>query len=178
MTAFESWSLHELDHLGDSISGLLDGELGADQANAAQIHLVSCPPCAAEMLAVSQARTWVRALPPVDAPFGFYERLPASWPSSALEARPSPFGSRPSSPVFRGQPTGIERASLRRRAGLVAAGAAAAAAAAVFGVNTPRDSPASPPVARPTAAQVVTVSAGGDVLSRLTPTGVPVSFRR
>jgi len=60
----------------------------------------------------------------------------------------------------------------------VAAGAAAAAAAAVFGVNTPRDSPASPPVARPTAAQVVTVSAGGDVLSRLTPTGVPVSFRR
>ncbi|HJV08320.1 MAG TPA: zf-HC2 domain-containing protein, partial [Acidimicrobiales bacterium] len=62
-------------HLGDALSALLDGELPVAQADQAHAHLAQCPVCAHELAAVTQARSWVRALPPVDPPFGFYERM-------------------------------------------------------------------------------------------------------
>jgi putative zinc finger protein len=62
-------------HLGDLLSALLDSELAPWQAEAARAHLASCPVCAAELDAVGTARSWVRELPPVDPPFGLYERL-------------------------------------------------------------------------------------------------------
>lgn len=151
-------------HLGDALSGLLDGELPAAQEHAALAHLVACPSCAEELLVVRQARAWVRALPPVDAPFGFYERILVDRPFQA-----SPFGRRPA--------PAASRAGVRRRAGLVALGAAAAAVA-VLGVATPRQSPVSPAVPRLVEAHATSASVGADVLGKLAPMGVPVSFGR
>jgi anti-sigma factor RsiW len=62
-------------HLGDLLSALLDGELGPGEADAARAHVASCPMCAAELEAVGGPRSWVRELPPVDPPFGLFERM-------------------------------------------------------------------------------------------------------
>jgi anti-sigma factor RsiW len=142
-------------HLGDVLSGLLDGELPALQREAAQAHLLGCPACADELRSVAQARDWVRALPPVEPPFGFYER-------TLRDGRRAPFGVAP---------------SLRRRAGLAALGAAAAAVT-VLGVGSPRQSPVSPAVPRLVEAHATSASVGADLLSKLAPVGVPVSFGR
>src|SRR5207248_199074 len=53
----------------------LDGEMAPWQAEAARAHVATCPMCASELDAVGRARSWVRDLPPVDPPFGFYERM-------------------------------------------------------------------------------------------------------
>ncbi len=151
-------------HLGDALSGLLDGELPAPHEDAALAHLSGCPSCAEELLLVRRARAWVRALPPVEPPSGFYERVLVDRPF-----QPSPFGRRPP-PV----PT---RANLRRRAGLVAIGAAAAAVT-VLGVATPRQGPVAPAVPRLVEAHATSASVGADVLGKLAPMGVPVSFGR
>lgn len=143
-------------HLGDALSGLLDGELPGPQREAARAHLLGCPTCAGELRAVGQARDWVRALPPVEPPFGFYER--------ALRD-----GRHDRSPVF--------SPSLRRRAGLAAIGAAAAAVT-VLGVGSPRPSPVSPAVPQLVEAHAASASVGADLLSKLAPVGVPVSFGR
>ena len=145
-------------HLGDLLSGLLDGELPRPQEEAARAHLAACPFCAEELLAVRQARNWVRALPPVDPPFGFYERM--------LLGPASPLGAPVAAP-----------AGLRRRAALAAVGAAAAAAA-VLGVASPSPTPVSPAVPRMVEAHATGASVGADLLSKLAPVGVPVSFGR
>jgi anti-sigma factor RsiW len=145
-------------HLGDALSALLDGELDPFQARGAQAHVDSCPTCAGELAAVSQARSWVRALPPVDPPFGFYERM-------LRDGTPAP------APAF------ANRASLRRRAGLAALGAAAAAVT-VLGVGSPRQQPVSPAVPRLVEAHAASASVAADLLSKLAPVGVPVSFGR
>ena len=62
-------------HLGDALSGLLDGELTPVEQVAAEAHLASCPQCRAELEAVGAVRSWTRALPAVHPPFGFYERM-------------------------------------------------------------------------------------------------------
>ena len=145
-------------HLGDALSALLDGELPPAHETSARAHLAACSTCTRELLAVTQARSWVRALPPVDPPFGLYERL--------LRDRPAPvaagFGSR---------------ASMRRRAGLAALGAAAAAVT-VLGVGSPSARPVSPAVPRLVEAHATSASVGADLLSKLAPVGVPVSFGR
>jgi anti-sigma factor RsiW len=148
------------DHLGDSLSALLDGELPAAQAEGARAHLAGCPDCARELDAVGQARSWVRALPPVDPPFGFYERMlldghPAL--EAAFAARTPP--------------------NVRRRAGLAALGAAAAAAT-VLGVGSPSPRPVNPSVPRLVEAHATSASVGADLLSKLAPAGVPFSFGR
>ena len=66
-------------HLGDLLSALLDGELAPGQAEGARAHAATCPMCASELEAVGGARGWVRGLPPVDPPFGLYERMLRSW---------------------------------------------------------------------------------------------------
>ena len=55
-------------HLGDALSGFLDGELDAAALAALQQHLAACPVCAAELRATSQVRMLVRAMPLVDPP--------------------------------------------------------------------------------------------------------------
>lgn len=143
-------------HLGDTLSALLDGELPLAQADQARAHLAACPSCADELAAVTQARTWVRALPPVEPPFGFYERM--------LRDRREP--------VSAGFGAG---SNLRRRAGLAALGAAAAAVT-VLGVGSPAVQPVSPAVPRLVEAHAASASVGADLLSKLAPMGVPVSF--
>jgi anti-sigma factor RsiW len=182
-------------HLGDALSGLLDGELPSAQEQAALAHLGGCPSCAEELLLIRQARTWVRALPPVDAPAGFFERVLVDGglqPSSS--GRQPSFGRQPfgrqsfGRQSFGRQPFGRQssgrpapplatRSNLRRRAGLVAVGAAAAAVT-VLGVATPRQQPVAPAVPRLVEAHATSASVGADVLGKLAPMGVPVSFGR
>jgi anti-sigma factor RsiW len=147
-------------HLGDALSALLDGELAGPQEAAAHAHLAVCQDCAGELRAVSQARTWVRSLPAVDPPFGFYERM-------LLDHSPVPAGAG----AF------ANRAAFRRRAGLAAIGAAAAAVT-VLGVGSPSARPVSPAVPRLVEAHAASASVGADLLSKLAPAGVPVSFNR
>ncbi len=62
-------------HLGDTLSALVDGELPADEQAAARRHLEGCPECRDELAATQAVALTIRGLPPVDAPFGFYEGL-------------------------------------------------------------------------------------------------------
>jgi anti-sigma factor RsiW len=144
-------------HLGEALSAMLDGELPRPAEEAARAHLAGCPACGEELLAVGQARTWVRSLPPVDPPFGFYGRMLLDRPQAVLAATP--------------------RANLRRRAGLAALGAAAAAVT-VLGVGSPSPRPVNPAVPRLVEAHATSASVGADLLSKLAPAGVPVSFGR
>lgn len=146
-------------HLGDVLSGLLDEELSPQERAAAELHLAVCPTCAAELDVVRTARGWVRGLPAVDPPFGFFERL-------VLDSRKEAAGDRP---YVR---------SVRRRMGVAAVAASAAAALALLGVAPPQDEPVSPSVARMVEAHATGASLEGDPLSRLAPLGVPVSFGR
>jgi anti-sigma factor RsiW len=146
-------------HLGDALSALLDGELPAAQEPGALQHLAGCPTCTEELAAVRQARTWVRALPPVEPPFGFYERM-------LLDSRP---------PVVTG--FAGTRPALRRKAGLAALGAAAAAVT-VLGVGSPSPRPVNPAVPRLVEAHAAGASVGADLLSKLAPVGVPISLGR
>jgi hypothetical protein len=65
-------------HLGDALSGLLDGELGEAEAADARRHLERCAACRGELAAVDAARRAVRALPMLAPPPGLFEvrRLP------------------------------------------------------------------------------------------------------
>ncbi len=143
-------------HLGDTLSALLDGELPRPQEEAARAHLAACPECAEELRAVRQARARVRGLPPVEPPFGFYERMLQGAPVWA--------------PAVASQPSG-----LRRRAGVAVLGAAAAAVT-VLGIGSPSPRPVSPSVPRLVEAHATSASVGADLLSKLAPVGVPVSF--
>ncbi len=139
------------DHLGDVLSGLLDGELAADEEAAARAHLSRCPDCAAELDATRAVRVTLRALPPVEPPFGFYERM-----------RLSP------GPWWRDH----------RRTVAAALAGSAAASALFLGASTPPEQPVSPSVATLIEAHATSASVNGDVLSTLTPAGVPVSYGR
>jgi anti-sigma factor RsiW len=145
-------------HLGDALSALLDGELSMAQQETARAHLAGCTECSDELAAVGQARSWVRGLPQVDPPFGFYERI--------LLDRPLP-----GTPRFGGNP------GLRRRAGVAAFGAAAAAVT-VLGVGSPAARPVNPSMPRLVEAHAASASVGADLLSKLAPVGVPISFGR
>ena len=62
-------------HLGDALSALVDDELAGDELAAARRHLDGCGGCRDELAATEAVALAVRGLPPVDARFGFYERL-------------------------------------------------------------------------------------------------------
>ena len=141
-------------HLDDLLSGLLDGELGPAEEAAAGAHLAACPECRAEMDAVGAVRATVRALPVVDPPFGFYERM----------LRPA----AAAGPWWRD----------RRRAVAAALVGSAAVSVGFLGVSSPTPQPVSPSVATLIEAHATSASVSGDVLSTLTPAGVPVSFGR
>jgi len=62
-------------HPGDLLSALLDGELTAREEEGVRAHLETCADCQRELRLVTEGRASLRDLPPVDPPFGFYERL-------------------------------------------------------------------------------------------------------
>jgi len=72
-------------HLGELLSAHLDGELTADETATVEAHLADCSSCRDELDATRGVRSKVRDAPPIEAPFGFYERL--ARPSRS--ARPS-----------------------------------------------------------------------------------------
>ena len=143
------------EHLGDVLSGLLDGELSPSAEGSARRHLASCEQCSAHLEDVRTARAWVRALPAAEPPFGFLERLVLD---PAVTAGPRAWGSR--------------------RVALAALAGSAAAAVGLLGLAPPRDTPVSPSVGRFVEAHATGASLSGDPLSRLAPIGVPITFRR
>ena len=62
-------------HPGDLLSALLDGELTPREAEGVRAHLSTCDECQRELRLVTEGRTLVRDLPPVNPPFGFFERM-------------------------------------------------------------------------------------------------------
>lgn len=122
-------------HPGPSLSAMLDSELGGDEESVIQEHLRTCGQCCDELDAVRLARSWLRAMPPAEPPFGFLERL-----------------------------TVTTHRTPRRRAVIGTIGAAAAVMATVIGI-TPERQPVGPTnpnlanaIANPLAAEVTTVS--------------------
>ncbi len=75
-------TLGPTDHLGDLLSAMVDGELSLDEAGAVRRHLTTCPQCVAELEEIRRIRAVVRGLPPVDPPFGFFERLVRQRPAA------------------------------------------------------------------------------------------------
>ncbi len=150
------------DHLGDLLSGLIDGELNPAQMAAAQAHVARCRSCATELDDVTTARSLVRALPELDPPCGFYERI--------LRDDRRPAAAR------RGHALAGAGWSPRRVA--AAAFGSAAAAVVLVGLAAPQDTPVRPPVNSLVEAHATGASFGSDPLSRLAPIGVPVTFRR
>lgn len=63
------------DHPDDRLSAYLDGELDDVERAAVDEHVATCPACRAELDGERAVRSLLRALPPVDPPPGFYERL-------------------------------------------------------------------------------------------------------
>jgi hypothetical protein len=74
------------EHLDDVLSAYLDDELTADERDDVERHLYECPECRSDVDAEREVRQLLRDLPPVDPPFGFYERLLRDGP----EAAPAP----------------------------------------------------------------------------------------
>lgn len=170
MTAFEPGT-----HLGDLLSGMLDGEITQTAVEAAQAHLAVCVACMYELENVRTARMWVRDLPQAEPPSGFYERILR--------------GERPEGVAGAGVGAGLGRyrrmtvlgfghgtPSMRRK--VFAFAGSAAAAVALVTVAAPRQSPVSPSVNRMVEAHATGASLTSDPLSRLAPLGVPVSFRK
>jgi anti-sigma factor RsiW len=62
-------------HPGDLLSALLDGELTPAEETGVRAHVDTCVDCQRELQRIGEARTFVRDLPAVDPPFGFYERM-------------------------------------------------------------------------------------------------------
>jgi predicted anti-sigma-YlaC factor YlaD len=122
-------------HAGTSLSAMLDGELGGGEESVIQDHLRICAQCRDELDAVRLARSWVRALPPAEPPFGFLERR-----------------------------TVTTHRQPRRRAVVATIGAVAAVVATVVGITPQREAvgPANPNLvnatANPLAAEVTTAT--------------------
>lgn len=57
------------------LSAMLDGELSAAEEAEVRAWLADSAAAREELAGLRQARQWVRDLPPVDPPFGFYERM-------------------------------------------------------------------------------------------------------
>ena len=73
-------------HIGDALSALVDGHLGPAEAASARAHVAECSDCAAELEAITASRSWLRDLPAVEPPRGFYDRM------LARHRRRIPFG--------------------------------------------------------------------------------------
>ncbi|MGH9278363.1 MAG: anti-sigma factor family protein, partial [Acidimicrobiales bacterium] len=72
-------------HLGDLLSALLDAELLPAEEAIAVEHLRACRQCSIELEQIRAARSWVRALPQIEPPLGFIERLVREQGDNAAE---------------------------------------------------------------------------------------------
>ncbi|MBA3266653.1 MAG: zf-HC2 domain-containing protein, partial [Acidimicrobiia bacterium] len=118
-------------HLGDTLSALIDGELTDDAAASARAHLAGCRACEAEMAAVDQVRSWLRDLPPVEPPADFYRRIRSSEPEEApTPATPTLLTAMPATAMpATAMASTTATVRPRRRAGVVALVGCAAATA-------------------------------------------------
>lgn len=141
-----------IDHAGDSLSALLDGELGNHEAAAVREHVASCDACANELDDVRQARRMLRELPAVEPPAGWLDHVLADSPGAVVRLQP------------------------RRRRAFAASGLSIAAALLVMVLVAPTIGPAAhePGVALAVERHASTVAALGGVFhtnaSRNTPT--------
>jgi len=134
-------------HSGDLLSAYLDGELTPAELEGVRAHLEDCAECRRELQSLGEIRTLVRDLPPVDPPFGLYERM-----------------------LQRKNRWGV-------RAGLAALAAGAVASVAMMGMVAPREAHVAPHVAQLVDAHTASASTSGDPISGMTPAAVPVSFQ-
>lgn len=73
MTPSASWPRGR--HPGEALSALADGELPAGERSVVAAHVEGCPECAGELRALRAVRDALRALPAVEPPPGFPDRL-------------------------------------------------------------------------------------------------------
>src|SRR5215213_9578374 len=64
-----------VEHAGDALSALVDGELDRDEEASVRAHLADCPACADELEDIRRSRRVVRLLPAVDVPDDVTARL-------------------------------------------------------------------------------------------------------
>lgn len=67
-----------MDHAGDLLSALLDGELDDAMAQAVRQHVAACHVCAVELEVVRRGRLALRSLPGLSPPAGFIEAVVAA----------------------------------------------------------------------------------------------------
>ena len=149
-------------HLGDALSAFLDGELGPGERAAAESHLTACDHCRSELDRAAVARAQVRALPSVEPPAGWRQRMLQQRPAAGVRG-----------PAATGVP--LQR---RRRAAVAALVASAAASVTLLRLVSGAQTPVTPAVGRLVEAHAATASVEGDPLTQLAPVGVPVSLGR
>jgi anti-sigma factor RsiW len=88
------------EHLDEELSAYLDGGLTTNELTSVQAHLDGCASCRDELEAERRVRNIVRGLPPVEPPFGFYERLLRSG-LGELSAPTATVGGEPGKPKRR-----------------------------------------------------------------------------
>jgi anti-sigma factor RsiW len=76
-------------HLDDLLSAYLDGELTPAERVEVDAHLAGCPRCRDDLDGEREVRQVIRALPAVDAPFGFYERILRDGPGAGAAPPPA-----------------------------------------------------------------------------------------
>jgi anti-sigma factor RsiW len=75
------------EHPEELLSAYLDGEMTADERAYVEEHLTTCARCRAELDEEGDVRAAVRSLPPVDPPFGFFERILREGPSDPAQPK-------------------------------------------------------------------------------------------
>ncbi|HEY1279770.1 MAG TPA: zf-HC2 domain-containing protein [Acidimicrobiales bacterium] len=88
MTAVSAWPPPPPpEHPEELLSAYLDGEVTADERAYVEEHLTTCSTCRAEFEEERDVRAAVRSLPPVDPPFGFFERVLREGPTDPAEPK-------------------------------------------------------------------------------------------
>jgi anti-sigma factor RsiW len=169
----------------DALSAYLDGELTPDARAAVDARLEASPEWRAILAEVRTARDAVRALPVVEPPVGFVDRLLAGVVTADVPPPPDATGvvsADVSPPPGETGVVDLERVRARRtqhRSRWVAALGGAAAAAVVAAVLiTPNVNRVKPAVASLTNAHAVRSSAAEDSVSSLASVGKVTGFRR
>jgi hypothetical protein len=86
------------EHLDDSLSAFLDGELEEAAHQAAYEHLAACALCQSDLESLTRVRTALRAAPEVDPPFGFIEAVIQSRSTGPTSDSPDDHEELPTTP--------------------------------------------------------------------------------
>ncbi len=88
MTAVSAWPPPPPpEHPEELLSAYLDGEVTAAERAYVEEHLTTCARCRAEFDQERDVRAAVRSLPPVDPPFGFFERILRDGPADPAQPK-------------------------------------------------------------------------------------------